>query len=145
MHTDDANADMLTDVGGDDGYSDKSFAPPGSNFNNHYPLQDDVSDFLIFDIGSFVEVAGEYIRNYDPESNIVSDPTNWLGQLKEYQIKIERMQKEMKAFQKKIDSVDSEIAKAKQKIQNTSQNFMTAYSEFIEAIDKDIDMMSEYL
>lgn len=79
-----ANADILTNVGGLDGYSDKSFAPLGSNFNNHYPLQSDVSDFLLFDIGEFSEI--DYIRNYDPETNTVSGPTNWLGQLKEFEL-----------------------------------------------------------
>lgn len=81
-----ANADILTNVGGMDGYYDKSFAPPGSNFNNHYPLQSDVSDFILFDIGEFFAIEGEYIRNYDPETNTVSEPTNWLGQLKEFEL-----------------------------------------------------------
>jgi len=81
-----ADSDLLTDVAGDDGYSEKDFLPSGANFNNHYPLQDDVSDFLIYDIGSFSEVEG--IRDYNTETGIVSEPTSWLGELMNFHIEI---------------------------------------------------------
>lgn len=54
----DADADLLTDVAGDDGYATKSFLPEGKNGkdavdNNHYPFKDDVSNFLLYAIGDF--------------------------------------------------------------------------------------------
>lgn len=64
----DADIDPLDD--GDptlSGYSNKSFLPSDAGqFNNHYPLQNDVSDFLIYSIGSFGKV--DYVHDYDTDN-----------------------------------------------------------------------------
>ncbi|MHC4396299.1 MAG: choice-of-anchor N protein [Planctomycetota bacterium] len=62
---DDADLDLLNGSG-IDGYSDKSFLPEGVNFNNHYPFQEGVSDFLIYGIGSF-DPCGP-IHNYNADT-----------------------------------------------------------------------------
>lgn len=77
-----ADIDILTDVAGLDGYSDKSFLPEAGSFNNHYPIQTEVSDFLVYDIGSFDDV--EYIRDYNAGDGTVGDPTSWLGEIKTF-------------------------------------------------------------
>jgi hypothetical protein len=85
-----ATKDTLLDVAGNDGFEDTSFLPEEpddhANYNNHYPLHGDVSDFLIYDIGSFDDV--EYIRDYNADDGVVSDPTNTLGELKTFTMEI---------------------------------------------------------
>ena len=65
----DADIDLLTDPVGDDGYQTKNFLPDGVNFNNHYPLQDSVSDFLIYGIGAFGNNSNA-VSNYSTEEPI---------------------------------------------------------------------------
>jgi hypothetical protein len=59
----------LPTIGPDTGYADTDFLPvapdDSANYNNHYPLQGSVSDFLIYDIGSFSKV--ELIHNYNAD------------------------------------------------------------------------------
>jgi hypothetical protein len=53
--TGNANTDLLTNETGLDGYlATGDFIP--FNSNNHYPLQDDISNFVIFDLGAFENV-----------------------------------------------------------------------------------------
>ncbi len=66
-------------------YSDTSFFP--ANFNNHYPLQDDVSDFIIYDIDPFFDV-GDPIFDYNADGGTIT-PTNSTGQVKEYQVTVD--------------------------------------------------------
>ncbi len=63
------NEDLLTDVGGDDGYSMTSLFFP-ANFNNHYPLHDGISNYIVFDIGDFFPPVEDAVSNYDTESGI---------------------------------------------------------------------------
>lgn len=71
----DADRDILTNEAGNsagfDGYANKDFLPddvPGDGmFNNHYPFQAGVSDFLIYDIGDFHDL-GE-IHNYNADTD----------------------------------------------------------------------------
>jgi hypothetical protein len=63
-----ADIDVLTNVSGIDGYSTKSFAP--DNFNNHYPFQNDTSDFVLYDVGSFANSGP--VHNYDADSGTIS-------------------------------------------------------------------------
>ena len=67
----DADIDLLTNEAGNpsgfDGYLDKGFFPDGITFNNHYPLQNDVSNFLIYDIGVFG--GGDEIHNYNADTS----------------------------------------------------------------------------
>lgn len=61
MLTSGADVNLLTDVAGNDGFSVKSFLP--ENFNEHYPFKDDISNFLLFDLGSFDD--DELVGNYN--------------------------------------------------------------------------------
>jgi hypothetical protein len=69
----DADIDLLTNQAGNpsgyDGYTDLGFLPDDITFNSHYPLQSDVSNFLIYDLGTF-DPVGE-IHNYNADT---SDP-----------------------------------------------------------------------
>jgi hypothetical protein len=65
-----------------DGYDTTDFLPHDTDFNNHYPLQDSVSDFLIYDLGSFLGVYEVYDYNADDPCNITL--SNTLGQVKSY-------------------------------------------------------------
>jgi hypothetical protein len=86
--TADANIVILTDISGASGYStinDPTFLPNGLNLNNHYPLKDDVSDFLIFDLWSFTsDECGLMDYNADNGGSITS--TLACGEQKEYQV-----------------------------------------------------------
>lgn len=66
-------------------YSDTSFLP--ANFNNHYPLQDGVSDFIVYDIDPFFDL-GEPIFDYNADGGTIT-PTGSTGQVKEYQITVD--------------------------------------------------------
>lgn len=59
---------------------DTSF-PDGATFNNHYPVQDTVSDFLVYDLGSF-EDLGTVIYDYNAEDPDNIDPTGSTGEIK---------------------------------------------------------------
>ena len=61
--------DLLQNEPGNDGYSDKSFLPDGVEFNNHYPFKEDVSDFLLFDLGDFGKTSNA-VSNYSTEDPI---------------------------------------------------------------------------
>lgn len=64
-----ADIELLTDVAGLDGYTTKAFLPDGVTFNNHYPLQDDVSDFLIYSIPDLYDLdLGPPIHNYNADN-----------------------------------------------------------------------------
>ncbi|OHB58292.1 MAG: hypothetical protein A2Y07_04140 [Planctomycetes bacterium GWF2_50_10] len=76
-----ANTDILTNVSGNDGFSTKNFLP--ANFNSHYPFQSNVSDFIVFDVGSFAKVGS--ISNYDADSGIIS-PNAGIGQSKTFSV-----------------------------------------------------------
>jgi len=82
--TADADKDVLTNVDGLDGYDDKNFLPEGTNFNNHYPFQGSVSDFLIYNIGDFAELYGVDDYNADGDGSIT--PSSQEGQIKSYSI-----------------------------------------------------------
>ena len=61
------------------------FEPSGANFNSHYPMQDDASDFYLYDIGEFLQV--QTIPDYNAETGVISPPNpNFLGEQKEYSI-----------------------------------------------------------
>ncbi|MBW8041225.1 MAG: hypothetical protein FVQ85_14650 [Planctomycetes bacterium] len=66
-------------------FDDTSFFP--DNFNSHYPLQDDVSDFLVFNIDPFADV-GDPIFDYNADNGGSITPTNTTGQVKEYLVTV---------------------------------------------------------
>jgi hypothetical protein len=63
-------------------YADTSFLP--ANLNNHYPLHDTVSDFLLWDIGSFANNIDD-INDYNADGGTIT-PTGSEGEIKEYAI-----------------------------------------------------------
>jgi len=63
-----ADVDLLSDVSGNDGYLTKGALP--SNFNNHYPFQNTVSDFLLYSIDDFSNIGG--IHNYNADDGTIS-------------------------------------------------------------------------
>lgn len=69
----DAVLDLLGNESGNadgyDGYSDKDFLPEGTQFNNHYPFKEDVSDFLVYDLGDF-EKSSNAVSNYSTEEPV---------------------------------------------------------------------------
>jgi hypothetical protein len=70
------------------GFDDTGFLPVApddvANYNNHYPLQGVVSDFLLYDIGSFGMV--EHIMDYNAEEGVPTGPSNQLGELKTFTV-----------------------------------------------------------
>lgn len=46
-------------------YADTSWMPAGANFNSHYPLQEGVSDFYLFSLGSFSNLGP--VNNYNAD------------------------------------------------------------------------------
>jgi len=60
-----------------DGYADKDgpsgFLPDGINFNNHYPFQNGVSDFLIYGIGDFNDLGAVHNYNADNGGSITEE------------------------------------------------------------------------
>lgn len=86
-----ADKNVLTDVGGLDGYDDKNFLPDDTNFNNHYPFQDSVSDFLIYNLDAFGDdpFGAEYfVRDYNADGDGSDDLTTNMGQVKSYSIEV---------------------------------------------------------
>ena len=69
-------------------YTDKSFLPTtyGANFNNHYPLQDDVSDFFLYNIDPYLDL-GEAIWDYNADGGTIT-PTGATGQVNEYSVTV---------------------------------------------------------
>ncbi|MBN2139011.1 MAG: choice-of-anchor N protein [Sedimentisphaerales bacterium] len=69
----DAVLDLLTNEAGNadgfDGYADKDFLPEDVEFNNHYPFQEGISDFLIYALGDFDKIA-DAVSNYSTEDGI---------------------------------------------------------------------------
>ena len=65
-------------------YDTKSLLP---NLNNHYPVKDDVSDFLVYDIGSFLDGIDD-IYDYNAELGIITE-TSSEGEIKEYSIQVD--------------------------------------------------------
>lgn len=73
-----------------DGYADKDgaegFLPDDITFNDHYPLQNDVSDFLIYAIGDFDDVGP--IHNYNTQDGSTEIVPNSLGEEKTFTVTV---------------------------------------------------------
>lgn len=86
-----ADTEILEDVTGFSGYAtinDPTFLPDDFNLNNHYPLHDDVSDFLIYDLG-FFDNSDSGLLNYNADDGGSITPTSAIGQVKEYLVSYE--------------------------------------------------------
>ena len=68
----DADIDLLSGGPNPDGYLTKDFLPDDITFNNHYPLKNDVSNFLIYGIGEFGKYSNA-VSNYGTEEPIEYD------------------------------------------------------------------------
>jgi len=82
------NADIntLTNVGGLDGYGTKAFLPTGVTFNNHYPFQAGVSDFILFDLSAF-DKSETGLNDYNASGlGSITTAANAQGEQKEYQV-----------------------------------------------------------
>jgi len=81
----DADTDILTDVSGDSGYSDKQFLPDDQTVNNnHYPFQTNVADFLIYGLGDFGDVGS--VHNYNAEDGTMEEEGH--GEEKLYEVSV---------------------------------------------------------
>jgi len=83
----DANKDILGPDTVLDGFDTARFLPGEIDFNNHYPLQDSVSDFLIYDLGSFDDLYQVFDYNAD-DGTITPGSPKHEGQVKSYTIGI---------------------------------------------------------
>ncbi|MEW6068547.1 MAG: choice-of-anchor N protein [Nitrospirota bacterium] len=83
--TGDADSDILTDITGNDGYETLDFLP--ATFNSHYPLQDDVSDFILFDLYSFDD-SESGLYDYNAEDGTITQASQSTGEQKEYLVTI---------------------------------------------------------
>ncbi|MHC4741409.1 MAG: choice-of-anchor N protein [Planctomycetota bacterium] len=80
---------LLNETGntaGSDGYPEKSFIPQDAQFNNHHPLKSDISDFVIYDLGSF-EKTSNAVSNYTTEGPIACNIAD--GQEKIYSVLVD--------------------------------------------------------
>jgi len=66
-------------------YDTTSFFP--ANFNNHYPLHDDVSDFITYDLDPFADL-GEPIYDYDADNGGSITLTGATGEVKEFSVTV---------------------------------------------------------
>jgi hypothetical protein len=86
----DAVLDLLENETGNaagyDGYSGKDFLPEGTNFNNHYPFKENVSDFLLYGLGDFEKISNA-VSNYSTEEPIAYNVAD--GEEKIYSVLIE--------------------------------------------------------
>jgi hypothetical protein len=66
----DADTELLSNETGNaagfDGHLTKNFLPDEVTFNNHYPLQNDVSNFILYGIGDFYNLGP--IHNYNADN-----------------------------------------------------------------------------
>ncbi len=81
----DADEALLADVAGNTGYDTKNFLPESQQLNNnHYPFQDDVSDFLIYSIGDFYNIGD--VHNYNAGDGTIT--LEGQGQEKTFSVEI---------------------------------------------------------
>ena len=83
----DADKYVLSDVAGYSGYgtiNTNTFLPDNLSLNNHYPLKDDIADFIIFELGSFSSDESN-LYDYNAEDGTIT-PTGASGEQKEYDI-----------------------------------------------------------
>ncbi len=66
----DADVDLLTNVAGDDGFATKAALP--DTFGNPWPFQDNISDFVLWDVGDFLSADLESIKDYSAETGIAT-------------------------------------------------------------------------
>lgn len=80
----DADINILTGIY-NNGYSSNAFLPAGFNANSHYPLQNFVSDFLIYDLSDF-DKRENHISDYNAGDGTIT-PSNANGEIKEYSVR----------------------------------------------------------
>jgi hypothetical protein len=81
-----ADIDVLTNQSGIDAFSTKSFLPAGFNYNDHYPLKEDVSNFILFGLGSFDNLGA--VNNYNADEGTISIGAG-SGEEKIYQVLVD--------------------------------------------------------
>ena len=86
----------LPTIGPDTGFADTDFLPVAPddvvNYNNHYPLKGEVSDFLIYDIKSFANDPCQLIPDYNADPCETYDPcappSNTSGEIKTFTVEV---------------------------------------------------------
>lgn len=83
----DAVLDLLANEPGNpagyDGYTTTDCLPGCVKFNNHYPLKDDTSDFILYDLGCFEKIANA-VSNYSTTGSIAYNVAD--GEEKTYSV-----------------------------------------------------------
>jgi len=83
----DAVLDLLANEPGNaagyDGYTTKDCLPGCVKFNNHYPLKDDTSDFILYDLGCFENISNA-VSNYSTTGPIAYNVAD--GEEKTYSV-----------------------------------------------------------
>jgi hypothetical protein len=85
-----ADLSILSNVSGNNGYSTLSFLPVNPSPDGplplplHYPLQDNVSDFLIYDLGPFAKDLG--LNDYDASTGTITPDPGALGEQKPFAV-----------------------------------------------------------
>jgi len=87
----DADIDLLTNEGGNvsgfDGYMTKTFLPDDLTLNNeHYPFKANMSDFLLYGIGSLDDVGP--IHNYNTQDGSTDIVPNSLGEERTFTVSV---------------------------------------------------------
>ena len=72
-------------------YADFPFAElddddPLDDFNNHYPFQNAVSDFLLFDLDPFITSAAQGLHDYNADDGSITVANNSYGQERLYSV-----------------------------------------------------------
>lgn len=76
---------LINETDNPDGYPDTSFLPEGARFNSHYPLNEEASDFLLYEIGDFDKVPNA-VSNYSTKQPIAYNVAD--GQEKTFAVSI---------------------------------------------------------
>ena len=76
----DVDIDVLTNQSGNDAYSTKAFLPDAIPGSDHYPLHEDVSNFILYGIGSFDQDG--LVHNYNAEDGTTDLVANSSGEEK---------------------------------------------------------------
>ena len=82
----DADIGILTNEPDNDAYSTKAFLPEGVSFNNHYPFKEDVSNFILYGIGSFDQDG--LVHNYNAEDGTTGLVNNSSGEEKVFEVTV---------------------------------------------------------
>ncbi len=79
-----ATLDLLSDIAGADGYDLKAEFQP-FNVGSHYPVKDNLSNFLLYSLGSFSDLESP-LNNYDGDDGTITPGGSSEGEQKEFSV-----------------------------------------------------------